>query len=126
MAKALSVYSEDAPRSLSEVLLLEVNRNWSRDTVTLAATTVDLPVGAVLAVNEDGTYVSYLAAAGNNEAAAMLVTPRIKSTAAQEAVVIRRGARVSASGLAFLATVTDAQKQTAYAQLTALGIVVEA
>lgn len=121
----LHEYSEDAPKSLSEVLLVEVNRSWCRDSGILAPTTVDLPVGAVLAKNEDGNLVSYLAAVGDTTAVAVLVTPKLKNTAAQSCVVISRGAKVAASGLAFLTAVTDEQKQTAYSQLTALGIVVE-
>ncbi|MDL2268865.1 head decoration protein [Desulfosarcina sp. OttesenSCG-928-A07] len=124
--KTLREYSEDAPRSLSEVLLVEVNRNWCRDSVDLAPTTVDLPVGAVLARTDDGAFVPYLTAAGDNQAAAVLVTPKSVSDEVQAAVVISRGARVAASGLAFLSTVTDEEKQTAYGQLTALGIIVEA
>lgn len=121
----LREYSEGAPKSLSEVLLVEVSRNWCRDTGTLAPTTVDLPIGAVLVKNEDGNFVSYLTAEGDNQAVAMLVTPKSKNTAAQSCVVVSRGVKVAASGLAFLADVTDEQKQTAYSQLTALGIVVE-
>lgn len=118
-------YSEDAPKTLSDVLLVELDLNWCRDTGLLAPTAVDMPLGAVLAVNEDGNYVSYLAAVGNNEAVAVLITAKTKNTAAQKCVVFRRGVKVAASGLAFLETVTDAQKQTAYSRLTALGIVVE-
>lgn len=118
-------YSEDAPKSLSEVLLVEVHKGWCREAGTLAPTTVDMPIGAVLAQNEDGNYVSYLSAAGDNRAVAFLVSAKNKNTAAQPCVVIRRGAKVCAAGLAFLESVTDEEKTAAYAQLTALGIVVE-
>lgn len=118
-------YSEDAPKRLSEILLVEINRDWCRENGTLAPTTTDLPMGAVLALNEDGNFVPYLLAAGDSQAVAMLVTPRPKNTAAQKCVVLRRGAKVAASGLVFLDPVTGGQKQTAYSQLTTLGIVVE-
>lgn len=121
----LKEYSEDAPKTLSDVLLVELNPNWCRDNGLLAPTTVDLPLGAVLAANEDGNFVPYLSAVGDNAAVAVLVTPKAKNTAAQKCVVFRRGVKVAASGLEFLAAVTDEQKATAYSQLTALGIVVE-
>lgn len=118
-------YSENAPKSLSEVLLVEINKEWGRETGLLAPAAVDMPIGAVLAKNEDGNYVPYLAAAGDNKAVAVLVTPKSRNAAAQKCVVIRRGAKVAARTIAFLEAVTEEQKQTAYSQLTELGIVVE-
>lgn len=118
-------YSETAPKTLSDVLLVELNPQWCREEAYLAPAAVDMPLGAVVAVNDDGNYVPYLSAAGDNQAKAVLMTPKKANPAAQKCVVLRRGVKVAASGLAFLDAVTGEQKQTAYSQLTELGIVVE-
>ena len=123
--KTLYEFSVTGPGSLSDVLLVEVNRDWCREGGTLAATTVDLPVGAVLAKNDDGDYVPFLAAPGDNQAVAMLIKAAPASAAKQHVSVIRRGAVVAFSGLGFLTAVTEEQQKTACGQLTSLGIVVQ-
>ena len=119
-------YSETEPMRLSEVVVFEVDSRWSRQEITLAALAETLPLGAVLALDaESGSYVPYLAAEGDNEASAVLCAPAKASSAAQKAVAELRGAVLCGSNLAFLEGVTDEQKKTAFAQLTALGLVVQ-
>jgi hypothetical protein len=111
---------------LSEVLAYEVDKRWSRQEITLAASTADYPMGAVLSLDsESGAYVHYLETEGDTEAASMLVTPRKANSAAQKGVAVLRGAVLLASNLAFLEAVTDEEKKAAFAQLTALGLVVQ-
>ena len=118
-------HSEEASKTLSDVLLVELHVQWCREEGLLAPVAEDAPLGSVLALNADGNYVPYLAAVGDNQAKGVLVTPKKANSAAQKCVVLRRGVTVAASGLSFLASVTDEQKKISYSQLTELGIVVE-
>ena len=113
----------DAPRSLSDLLLVEVNRDWSREKRTLAPTTLDLPFGTVLAKDEDGNLVPYLKAAGDNQAVAVSIEDKKTNPAASPVMVMARGAVLAASELFFLPAVNATQKTAAKAQLRALGLV---
>ena len=132
--------SADAPRSLSEILLMELDNRWCRESGSLAPCTEAVPMGAVLARNADGEYVPYMtklsaavAAAEGVEAkpavyadkavAVSISTLLPPAEEAQPCVVVCRGVCVAAANLYFGADVTDAQKQTALGQLHALGII---
>lgn len=116
-------HSEDGPRALSSLLLVEVNRAWSREEATLAPCSIDLPFGTVLARNDEGNFVPYLQEAVNNQALAVSLEDKKANIAAAPIIVIRRGAVLSASELFFLESVTDEQKTAAKTQLNDLGIV---
>ena len=58
MAK-LKHYSADAPRSLSDILLYEIDPRYSREHGELAPVAEKVPMGAVLAQNGGGQYVPF-------------------------------------------------------------------
>lgn len=136
MAK-LNHYSEEAPRSLSDILLYEINCSYSRENGEFAPTDEEAVQGAVLGVNKDGQYVPFgtelsPAVEGDNakpaeiadKACAVLISRKLKiSEEAQPCVVIARGACVAAANLVFGKDVTDEQKKSALGQLKSLGIV---
>ena len=96
----------------SELVLHELNYEWSREVVTLAASEADLPFGMVL-MREAGEY-----------------KPLTESTveSAQKLggapVVIRRGAILNGAALKFDASVTTLQAE-AKLSLSDLGIVIK-
>lgn len=139
MAK-LKHYVEDAPRSLSDILLYEVDQRWSREAGQLAPQESPLPMGAVLCLNDAGQYVPFgqelkpaVEASEGVEAkaaeiadapCAVLISRGIEaSEEAQDCVVIRRGACVASANLFWLAQVTEEQKKTALAALASLGVI---
>ena len=133
----LNHYSEDAPKSLSDILLYEINFNYSREGGEFAPTAEEVCQGAVLARNGDGRYVPYgtelnPATEGDDakpaetadKACAILISRKMKiSEEAQPCVVVARGAIVAAPNLVFGKDVSDDQKKAALEQLKALGIV---
>lgn len=56
----LNHYGEDAPRSLSDLVLLELDMKWCRESGTLAPLSVPMQLGAVLAFDDAGRYVPYM------------------------------------------------------------------
>lgn len=133
-------HGEDAPRSLSDIVLEELSMSWCREAGSLAPTGKPVLMGAVLALDEDGRYVPYMteltpgteasedveavAATHADKAAAVLISRNLPaSEEEQPCTVIRRGACVAASNLSWLESVTDDQKKNALGQLSALGIV---
>lgn len=145
MAK-LKHYSADAPRSLSDILLYEIDPRYSREHGELAPVAEKVPMGAVLAQNGGGQYVPFGAelspaveaveasegvdavegkdAVLADKPAAILISRDIEpSEEAQECAVIRRGACVAVCNLSWLSAVSDDQKKTALAALASLGIV---
>lgn len=136
MAK-LAHYSEAAPQSLSDILLYEINFDYSREAGEFAPTDEEVCLGAVLGLNESGQYVPFgkelnPAVEGDNakpaeiadKACAVLISRKMKiSEEAQPCVVIARGACVAAPNLRWGEKITDEQKKSALGQLKALGIV---
>lgn len=115
------------PSTMGDLLKLELDPNYTRETVTLLAG-ASLPVGAVLGrITASGKYK--LATSGGSDgaqnAAAVLLYATDASAADQNAVVLMRGpAIVSKAALIFDATVDDAAKvDTKHGQLAALGII---
>lgn len=136
MAK-LNHYSEEAPKSLSDILLYEIDFSYSREAGEFAPTEEEVSQGAVLALNKDGQYVPFgtelnPAVEGDNakpaeladKACAVLISRKMKiSEEAQPCIVIARGACVAAANLLFGEDVTEVQKKAALGQLKTLGIV---
>ena len=140
MNMSLNSYGEDAPRSLSDLVLLEVDMKWCRESGELAPLSAPLQLGAVLALDAAGRYVPYMAeltpgteasegveavaATHADKAVAVLISRDLPaSEEEQPCTVIRRGACVAASNLYWSDSVTDDEKTTALGQLAALGIV---
>ena len=114
----------------SELVLHELNYEWSREVVTLAASEADLPFGMVL-MREAGEYKplteSTVESAQKLGGApvAVLIGAVKASESAQPGIVIRRGAILNGAALKFDASITTLQ---AYAKLALsdLGIVIKA
>lgn len=119
------LYTE-GPR-LSDVLLAEVLRDWTRESVTLAPTTVELPVGTVLAPDAAGDLVPYMTDLTDSTAAdkalAVLIQKVPVNTENQAVIAVTRGCVLAKTQLYFIPGVTDTEKNTALADLKALGIV---
>ena len=115
------------PPSMGDVLKYEVNPNYTREVITLAAG-MPYPVGSVLGrITASGKYK--LATSGGTDGAqtatAVLLYPVDATLADAEGIVVARGpAIVSRAELAYEATVNDAAKIAAkITQLAAVGII---
>jgi hypothetical protein len=130
----------DAPGSLSDILLLEIDMRWSREPGLLAATDAAVPMGAVLGTDASGCYVPYMTelaaaippvgqtpgvpAVNADDAVAVLISRDIAASEdEQPCTVIRRGACVAVANLRWLDGLTEEQKQNALKALSARGIV---
>ena len=113
----------------SELVLHELNYEWSREVVTLAASEADLPFGMVL-MREAGEYKplteSTVESAQQLGGApvAVLIGAVKASESAQPGMVIRRGAILNGAALKFDASVTTLQAE-AKLSLSDLGIVIK-
>ena len=117
----------------SELVLHELNYEWSREVVTLAATDSPLPIGMVL-MRDAGEYKPLTEVAeGEGESqtkklggdpVAVLIKASPASESAQSGVVIRRGAILNGAALKFDAGVTTLQAEAKLA-LSDLGIVIK-
>ncbi len=117
---ALKYTSEDKGASLSDLLIYEIDRTYSREEVTLSGVTADLPMGSVLKANTDGSYSEFAAAEGET-AAAVLMHNVLKGRT--EGLVFVRGVVLNASLLAWKSGMTDANKQKAVASLKTVTII---
>ena len=115
------------PPSMGDVLKYEVNPNYTREVITLAAG-MPYPMGAVLGrITASGKYK--LATSGGTDgaqtASAVLLYAVDATLADATGIVVARGpAIVSRAGLAYDATVDDGTKiTTKIGQLAAAGIV---
>ena len=116
--------SLDMQAVLSDVLLVEVNPSWCRQSGEMVACDVDLPIGTVVALRADGAYAPYLLAAGDAVAVGMLITPVYASAEKSHCVVIRRGCVVAKANLFYIDAASAADKQhAALASLEERGIV---
>lgn len=116
-------HSEDAPKTLSDVLIVELHKEYCRDSVTLAAHTDEYPIGTVLEKNADGKFVAFSGTA-DVPACAVLPTHRPASTEDVEVGVIARCASVALSGLAFDDALTQDEKNRAVVELSVRSLVV--
>lgn len=142
----LKSYSEKMPKSLSDILLYEVDSRWSREAGEFAPSEMEIPMGAVLAQNEAGLYVpfGFTLEAGQeavdasegveakeavpaklaDKPVAILISRKIlASEEPQPCAVIRRGACVAKNSLFWLGTVTEEEKKAALGELASLGII---
>lgn len=119
------LYTE-GPR-LSDFLLAEVLRDWTRESVILAPTTVNLPLGTVLAPDAAGELVPYMTdlteSTSADQALAVLIQNVVASTKNQAVIAVTRGCVLAKAHLYFISGVTETEKNTAIADLKALGIV---
>lgn len=124
MSKIL-VNTEHMGPDFSELVLHELHYEWSRETVTLAATDAPLPRGTVL-MREAGDYKPLTESGGTleGEPVAVLIKAVPASGSAQPGVVIRRGAIVNGAALVFDASVATKEAEAKLA-LSDLGIVVK-
>lgn len=136
----LNHYGEDAPRSLSDLVLLELDMKWSRESGTLAPLSAPAHLGAVLGLDASDRYVPYMTeltpaveasegveakpATYADNAVAVLISQKIPaSEEEQPCTVLRRGSCVATDKLEWLESVSEEQRKTALGQLAALGIV---
>jgi len=127
-------FSMDWPRSLSDIVTLEVDMRWSREPGTLAPCESPIPMGAVLALDPAGKYVPYLSESepekpgdppviADKAIAVLISKDRPASKEDQDCTVLRRGACVAAANIPWPDGVTEEEQKTALGQLSALGIV---
>ncbi len=102
---------------LSDLLIYEIHREYSREPVTVAAGDA-LPLGSVLIQGEDGAFAPYN---GTGIPEAVLITDIPAKGTMGTAVV--RGAVLNASALQWGASVTEEQKTSAIALLKDYGLV---
>ena len=113
----------------SELVLHELNYEWSREVVTLAASEADLPFGMVL-MREAGEYKPLTestvesAQKLDGTPVAVLIGAVKASESAQPGIVIRRGDILNGAALKFDASVTTLQADAKLA-LSDLGIVIK-
>ena len=112
----------------SELVLHELNYEWSREVVTLAASEADLPFGMVL-MREAGEYKPLYSPVESAQKlggapVAVLIGAVKASESAQPGIVIRRGAILNGAALKFDASVTTLQAE-AKLSLSDLGIVIK-
>lgn len=115
------------PPTEGDVLKFDLDKNYTREVVTLLAGT-DYKIGSVLGqITASGKYqLSPATGADGSETATAVLVAAIDATAGDVAgVVVRRGpAIVSKANLVYAASVADATAIAAkLAQLTAVGIV---
>lgn len=118
----------------SELVLHELDFQYSREEVTLAIASAALPAGTVLMRNGDGEYTPMTEVEEGTEGnktkklggdpLAVLIKAAPASTATQSGLVIRRAAIVSGMALKFDASVTT-KTDDAKLALCDLGIVVK-
>lgn len=114
----------DQPKTISDILFWEVNPDYSREVVTIAAGRW-LPIGSVLGrVTASGLYVAFDPAAtdGSQVAVAVLLTDTDAFVNTKAAALVRDGI-VKRSGLKFIDGVTPEQQTAALASLSQAGIV---
>ena len=108
----------------SDLVLHELDFRHSREVVTLAPISADLPMGMVLTRSATGEYEPLKETSGTlGDARAVLIQAVPASDAAQTVMVIRRSAILSGAALVFDASVTKVAD--ARLALCDLGIVIK-
>lgn len=137
---ALKSWSVDAPRCLSDVVLLELDMAWCREPGVMAPLAKAANLGAVLGLDGAGRYVPYMteltpaveasegveaaAATYADKAVGVLLSQELPaSDEEQDCTALLRGACVAIPNLEWLESVTPEQKTSALAQLRAAGVV---
>ncbi len=125
----IGVITETMGPEFSELVLHELNYEWSREVVTLAASEKELPFGLVL-MRDAGKYKPLTestveeAQQLGGDPIAVLITARPASESDQTGTVIRRGAILNGAALKFDASVATLQADAKLA-LSDLGIVIK-
>lgn len=117
----MATYTE--PKTLSDVLLVEVKHGWTKDRGTII-TGQKYELGTVMAKVSGKFQAVDPAATGTAKKAAAVLAQNVDTSEGERpAVLIARGAAVAIEGLVWPEGITDAQKSTALTELEALGII---
>ncbi len=116
----------NAPKTLSDLLLIEVKPGWSKDAALFAAGAI-YPQGTVLALVSGKYQALDPSGTGAAKVAKAVAAETVDASAGdRKGVVIARGAALESTALIWPASASDAQKATAITELDARGIVVRA
>jgi len=111
------------PKSLSDLLLVEVKAGWTKEKVILKGG-VNYPLGAVLSVKSGIHQILAPDAEDGSENAVAVLAEAVNVGADGAAgLVIARGAVVAAEELCWPDDITEPEKAAALAELEARGIV---
>lgn len=120
---------ETQKNTLADLLLVEVHRGWSRQTLVVGDQAgAAVPFATVLGkVTASGVYVPLAPAAedGSQNAAAILLDDLPAVSDDTRAAALRRGAVVNPAALVWPAGITGAQKSAALALLEVNGIIAQ-
>ena len=122
----VTVKSYDYPKDFSELVLHELDTRYSREVVTIAANSGEIPFGMVLARRSDGNYEPLKENAGTlGDAKAVLITENglVDSAEKQAALVLRGYCVINGANAQFDASVT--KKADALAALSDRGFIVK-
>lgn len=111
------------PKNLSDLLVTEVAKGWTTQTLTLAPTSTDLEIGTLLLLAEGGQFKP--ATTQDMSANAILAENVTASEQPQKVLAIVRGAVIKPSGLVFPEGMSEINQKYIRQSLGNLGIVVE-
>lgn len=121
----VQAHSYDLGPRFSELVLHELDPRYSREEVTLAASSGELPFGTVLARNADGTYAALKEADGTlGDAGAVLIQHAAPSESTQVVMVLRGYCIINRNRLKWDTSV--AKKDEAVQALHDLGFAIRA
>ena len=121
----VQAHSYDLGPRFSELVLHELDPRYSREEVTLAASSGELPFGMVLARNADGTYAALKEADGTlGDAKAVLIQHVAPSESTQVVMVLRGYCIINRNKLQWDTSV--AKKDEAVQALRDLGFAIRA
>ena len=121
----VQAHSYDLSPRFSELVLHELDPRYSREEVTLAASSGELPFGMVLARSADGTYAALKEADGTlGDAKAVLIQHAAPSESTQVVMVLRGYCIINRNKLQWDTSV--AKKDEAVQSLRDLGFAVRA
>lgn len=121
----VQAHSHDLGPRFSELVLHELDPRYSREEVTLAASSGELPFGTVLARNADGTYAALKEADGTlGDAVAVLIQHAAPSESTQIVMVLRGYCIINRTRLQWDTSVT--KKDEAVLALHDLGFAIRA
>lgn len=121
----VQTHSYDLGPRFSELVLHELDPRYSREEVTLAASSGELPFGMVLARNADGTYAALKEADGTlGDAKAVLIQHAAPSESTQVVMVLRGYCIINRNKLQWDTSV--AKKDEAVQALRDLGFAIRA
>ena len=122
----VTVKSYEYPKDFSELVLHELDTRYSREVVTIAANSGEIPFGMVLARRSDGNYEPLKENAGTlGDAKAVLITASgvPAATETQQALVLRGYCVLNGSNALFDVSVT--KKADALAALSDRGFIIK-